>query len=125
MAKSFFSQSITDLINSIRRYFDIRFTQVKLEVMEKTARIISLIIAAVFLLTLFMLFLIFISFAAALWVGELLQSQALGYLCVAGFYLIVGLLTLILRRRLFLGAVISHLSEIFFEEKNIDSDEEN
>jgi hypothetical protein len=125
MVKSFFSQAITDLIDSIRRYFDLRLTLVKLEIMEKTARIISLIIAAVFLLTLFLLFLIFISFAAALWVGELLQNQAMGYLCVAGFYFFVGILVLLLRRRLFIGAVISHLSEIFFEEKNKDDDEDN
>ena len=125
MAKSTFSQSITDLVNSIRRYIDIRLTLVKLEVMEKSARIISLTITAVFFLTLFMLFLLFISLAAALWLGDLLHNQALGYLCVAMFYLVSGFIILMLRRRLFLGTVLRHLSEIFFEEKNKEGDEEN
>jgi polyferredoxin len=125
MSKSPFSQALTDLANSIRRYLEIRLNIAKLEVMEKSARILSLIIAAVFLLMLFMLFLLFASFAAAFWLGELLQDRVLGYLCVAGFYFLLGIILLSLRRRLFVGTVIKHLSEIFFEEKNKDSDEED
>jgi len=125
MSKSPFSQALSDLADSIRRYLEIRLNIAKLEVMEKSARILSLIIAAVFLLTLFMLFLLFASFAAAFWVGELLQDRVLGYLCVAGVYFLLGIILLSLRRKLFVGTVIKHLSEIFFEEKNKDSDEED
>jgi hypothetical protein len=125
MSKSPFSQALSDLANSIRRYLEIRLSIAKLEVMEKTARIISLLIAAVFLLTLFMLFLLFASFAAAFWIGELLQDNTLGHLCVAGFYFLMGIILLIFRRKLFVGTVINHLTEIFFEEKIKDRDDED
>ncbi len=125
MTKSPFSQALSDLLNSIRKYIDIRLTLVKLDVMEKMARIVSLTIAAVFILTLFMLFLIFLSMAAALWIGELLEHQALGYLCVAGFYLLFGTIIYAVRRRLFLRSVIKHMSEIFFEDKNQQDDEDD
>jgi hypothetical protein len=125
MSKSPFSQALSDLANSIRRYLEIRLSIAKLEVMEKTARIISLLIAAVFILTLFMLFLLFASFGAAFWIGELLQDNTLGHLSVAGFYFLLGIILLIFRRKLFVGMVINHLSEIFFEEKNNDRDDED
>lgn len=125
MSKSPFSQALTDLADSIRRYLEIRLSIAKLEVMEKSARILSLIIAAVFLLTLFMLFLLFASLSAAHYLGELLQDNALGYICVAGFYLFIGIILMIFRRRLFVKTVIKHLSEIFFEEKNKDRGDED
>jgi hypothetical protein len=125
MSKSPFSQALSDLANSIRRYLEIRLSIAKLEVMEKSARIISLLIAAVFLLTLFMLFLLFASFAAAFWIGELLQDNTLGHLCVAGFYFLLGIILLIFRRKLFVGTVINHLTEIFFEEETKDRDDED
>jgi len=125
MTKSPFNQALSDLLNSIRKYINIRLTLVKLDVMEKSARIVSLTLAAVFILMLFMLFLIFLSMAAALWLGDLLEHQALGYLCVAGFYLLLGAIIYALRRRLFVRSVIKHMSEIFFEDKNLQDDEDD
>ena len=123
MAKSPFSQALSDLADSIKRYLQLRLNIIKLEVMEKTARVVSLTIAAVFLLLVFVLFLLFVSLAAAGLAGDLLNSQALGYLCVAGFYLLLLILLFVFRRRLFLGAVIKHMSEIFFEDKSGNNDE--
>lgn len=123
MTKSPLNQALSDLMGSIRRYVEIHISLLKLEVMEKTAKIVSLTIAAVFLLTLLMLFLLFLSMAAAMWLGSLLSDPALGYLSVAGFYLIAGVIIYTLRRKLFVRAVIRHMSEIFFEDQEKDKDE--
>lgn len=123
MTKSPLNQALSDLMGSIRRYIEIHISLLKLEVMEKTAKIVSLTIAAVFLLTLLMLFLLFLSVAAAMWLGSLLGNPALGYLSVAGFYLIAGVIIYALRRKLFVRAVIRHMSEIFFEDQEKDKDE--
>lgn len=123
MSKSVFGQALSGLAESIRNYLEIRLSLAKLEVLEKTAKIISLILAAIFLFTLFMLFLLFISMAAATWFGNMMNSEALGYLGVALIYLVFGFIVLSYRRKLFLGAVIKHLSEIFFEDKNPDENE--
>jgi cellulose synthase/poly-beta-1,6-N-acetylglucosamine synthase-like glycosyltransferase len=125
MTKSPFIQALSELVNSMRRYLDIRLNILKLEIMEKSSRIVALTIASVFLLMLFMLFLLFVSLSAAIYAGELLESSTLGYLCVAGFYFLLSLLFFIFRRRLFLGIVIRHMSEIFFEDKKADDDDED
>lgn len=123
MSRSPFSQALFDLADSIKRYLQLRLNIAKLEVMEKTAMVISLTIAAVFLLLLFMLFLLFVSMAAAGIAGELLGNPAFGNLCVGGFYLLLFMLMFIFRRRLFRGLVIRHMSEIFFEDKKNNDDE--
>lgn len=125
MTKSPLSQALTELVNSIRRYVELRLNIVKLELLEKSARTVSLTLAVVFLLTIFLLFLFFFSLAAALWAGDLLQHKALGYLCVAAFYLLLCIILFFFRRKLFLRSVIKHLSEIFFEGNNKKSDEED
>lgn len=123
MAKSPLNQALSDLVSSIRRYIEIHITLLKLEVMEKSARIVSLTIAAVFLLTLLMLFLLFLSLAAAMWLGDIFGDPALGYLSVAGFYFLAGIIIFVFRRKLFVRTVIKHMSEIFFEEKEDNKDE--
>jgi len=117
MTKSPLNQVLADLVSSIKRYISIHITLLKLEVIEKSAKLVSLSIAVVLLLTLLMFFLLFVSLAAATWLAELLGNQALGYLCVAGFYFLVGVIIYALRRKLFVGTVIRLLSEIFFEDQ--------
>jgi hypothetical protein len=68
---------------------------------QKTADISSVasfsLIAA--LLVFFML--MFLGLAASYWLGELLGSMALGFLLVAGFYLLIFLILFFSRKRLF------------------------
>jgi hypothetical protein len=123
MADSPFSKALSGLVSSVRNYILIHINLLKLELMEKSARIISLTIASFFLIMLMMLFLLFISLAAAMWIGQIVEHPALGYLIIAGFYLVVAIIFFTFRRKLFLGLVIKHLSEIFFENEKEDSDD--
>lgn len=61
----------------------------------------------------------------AKWLGQLMNSDALGYLIIAVIYLISGIIVLRYRRKLFLGSAIKHLSEIFFEDTEEDENEKD
>lgn len=125
MLKSGFAKVITDMADSIRKYIEIRLNLAKLDVLEKSAKILSLLLSAIFLFIIFMLFLFFISLTMAKWLGQLMNSDALGYLLIAVIYLIFGIIVLRYRRKLFLGSAIKHLSEIFFEDTEEDENEKD
>ncbi len=122
MPKSELHQAIAELADSLKKYLEIRLDLFKLDVIEKSSRVISLLISVALILLVFSLFFLFASWALALWLGTLLGSQILGFLSVAGFFLLLTIVFYLLRKRLFLSSVIKHLSQIIF--KNTRNNEE-
>lgn len=59
--------------------------------------------------------LLFLSASAAFWVGEYLNSTALGFLIVGGCYILLGLLIYLLRNRLN-KPLLKKFSEFYFDE---------
>ncbi|WP_209401223.1 phage holin family protein [Pseudozobellia sp. WGM2] len=62
-----------------------------------------------------LLALLFLSASTAFWVGEALDSNALGFLVVGGFYILVGLILFLLRQRLN-KPLLKKFSEFYFDE---------
>lgn len=62
------------------------------------------------------LMLLFLSFAAAFALGQLFESTSLGFLCVAGFYLLLAILLYFVKPQIIEGSILSKFSEIFFNE---------
>ncbi|WP_343748770.1 competence protein [Fluviicola sp.] len=74
-------------------------------------------VVKVFLLSFFlMMFLIFGSVSAALAIGEALQSMWLGFLIVAGVYLVLILLLLFVRSKIIERQILRKCSTIFLND---------
>ena len=63
-----------------------------------------------------MIVLLFISIAGALVFGEILNSYPLGFLSVAGIYLVLALLLFFVKDRIVEGPILTKFSEIFFND---------
>ena len=63
-----------------------------------------------------MIVLLFISIAGALVFGEMLNSYPLGFLSVAGIYLVLALLLFFVKDRIVEGPILTKFSEIFFND---------
>jgi hypothetical protein len=63
-----------------------------------------------------MIVLLFISIAGALVFGEMLNSYPLGFLSVAGIYLVLALLLYFVKDRIVEGPILAKFSEIFFND---------
>jgi hypothetical protein len=63
-----------------------------------------------------MIVLLFISIAGALVFGEILNSYPLGFLSVAGIYLVLALLLFFVKDRIVEGPILAKFSEIFFND---------
>jgi hypothetical protein len=91
------------------------FKLVKLKALDKMADVVSAIIARMLVALVFLVFVLVLSFAAAFWLGELLGKTYYGFLCVAAFYGIVGILFLVskslIKSRVYNSIISEHLTE--------------
>ena len=63
-----------------------------------------------------MIVLLFISIAAAMALGQLFDSYPLGFLAVAGVYLVLALLLFLVKDKIVEGPILEKFSEIFFND---------
>ena len=80
--------------------------------MKSTTLILKFFLIAICL----MIVLLFVSVAGAFAVGKLLDSYALGFLIVAGVYLILALLLFLVKDKIVEGPILEKFSEIFFND---------
>ena len=64
----------------------------------------------------FLMFLMFASVAAAFAIGKALDSYTLGFLIVAGVYVIFTLLLFLIKDKIVEGTILEKFSEIFFND---------
>jgi hypothetical protein len=60
--------------------------------------------------------LLFVSVAGALAIGSALHSNALGFLIVAGIYLVLAVLFFLIKDKIVEGPILEKFSEIFFND---------
>jgi hypothetical protein len=86
------------LLEHVSGYIDARVQLLKLEVREEVAKLITQGLVLGVLLLMAFLFIVFISIAAALVINEYMGKAYIGFLCVAGFYLMVLLVAVAARK---------------------------
>jgi hypothetical protein len=105
-----------DELNSIRKdvkeYLDLNLEIVKLSIAEAISRFLSSLIKVLIVILLASVVLLFLSIAAAFWLGDILNSTAAGFLIVAGFDLLLLLIFVLTARysleKPVIRSVISH-----------------
>jgi len=80
--------------------------------MKSTTMILKFFLIAICL----MLCLLFISVAGSLALGKIFENYPLGFLCVAGIYLVLALLLFLVKDKIVEGPILEKFSEIFFNE---------
>jgi len=77
------------MLNSLKNYVEKRIQLVKLELIGVFADMASGLVSAFLILLFSMFILLMLSFSAAFWIGETLDSFALGFVIVGGIYLVL------------------------------------
>ncbi len=83
---------ITDAIEDMKEYFNLRQELIQLNLIEKISIALSKMISTSVALIFFLLFILFGSFALAYCIGESLDHTVYGFAIVAGAYLLIGLI---------------------------------
>ncbi|MBW6498362.1 MAG: hypothetical protein K0B09_08250 [Bacteroidales bacterium] len=117
--KSFF-ENISELRENLLKFVETKVSYYGLVAFEKSAKLVSSLISSAVIILILLLSLIFFSGAAGLYLGQLLESYLLGLLIVGGFYLLLGIVFIFFRKKIFGPMVIKSMGEVFFQ----DDDEE-
>lgn len=110
-----------NLIDHTRDYLNTRVDETKLTVAERSSGVIARIIAVSVVSLVFGISLIFVSVALAWWLGHSWGAVWLGFLAVAGFYLIAGLIVWSGRERMIRIPIMnSIIHQLFKTDENED-----
>jgi len=114
-AKDDLKNKATQLKDHVSEYVKTYIQLAKAKATTGASNAVSGIVIAVtaFLFTFF--FLVFVFTGLALWLGDVLESRAGGFFCVAGFFLLLVILVFALRRKVIVplirNAIISKVYE--------------
>ncbi|MCQ2050948.1 MAG: hypothetical protein MJY74_01895 [Bacteroidaceae bacterium] len=86
----------------------------------RTVRVLSVVLSAlityIFIALILLATLMFLTLALGQWLGVVLGNTALGYLIVGGIFLIILLVLLVSRSRLFINRFVSMFIKLFYSE---------
>jgi hypothetical protein len=83
---------IESLIERTTQYGKTNFELIKLKALDKTSDVVSSLVPNSIIVVFFLSFIMFLSVGLALWSGEILGKAYYGFLLVAAFYGITGIL---------------------------------
>jgi hypothetical protein len=109
-----------NLTDSIGDYLQTYYKLKVLNAADKATSITASTVASLVVVFLGIFVLLFSGIALAIWLGHLLNSWALGYLVVAGLYLLVIIIIVALRKRLVFPMIRNSLIKKFYEPNNQD-----
>ena len=98
-------------------YIQVQFDLIRLQTAENISRIFSNAANAAIIGYLVFFILLFLSFAAGFFISSRLNSDELGFLCVAGFYFLLLIIFIMLRRQIVERPVIKAIIKLFFPKK--------
>ncbi len=119
--KELFSQ-IASLKDNIKRYLETKSSYYGVLIFEKAVRGLSLFMASAFILMAGLLALLFLSGAAAIYLGQVLDSPLYGMLVVAGIYFLLMIILLSAKKRIFGRMAICIVKKFFVNDEGKTDD---
>ena len=104
-----------DLTDSITEYIQSYYKLTLLNAADKATSIMASTLASVTIIFLGMFVLFFGGIALAIWLGNLLDNDALGYLIVAGFFLLVIIIIVSLKKKIVFPVIRDSLINKLYE----------
>ena len=115
-----------ELGKTIKEYINNRTDQLKLTAAEKTAVLVSLLMAAMIIAVFFVFAVLFLAIALSVYMGEVFGALYYGFLFTAAVILVLGMIVWIFRKQMIqyplMNALLKHL---FTEEEREEDDEED
>jgi hypothetical protein len=114
------SSLFEELKQIIIAYFETKIQLYKIGAYEKIATVISVLFSSIIIALLSFFLIFFLSISGGFFFGELLKSNALGFLVIFGFYLVLFLVLIIFRKKLLEKHIADKVIEKLFEEETND-----
>ncbi len=107
-------ETIGELVEVLKRYVDVKKEYMKLDLIEKVVRLVTVLtLVTVLALTLLLVF-IYVSFAVAYALAGTMGNVG-AFLCVASFYVVLFLLLVAFRKRIIERPVVRFLASMLMD----------
>ena len=116
MAFEEFKENFEEIQENAKAYIESNIAYYKLWGFKVAMKSTTLALKFFLIAGCLMIFLLFISIAGALELGQLFCSYPLGFLCVAGIYLALALLLFLVKDKIVEGPILEKFSAIFFND---------
>lgn len=107
-----------DILNHASDYAETFYKLSLVRLTKKISDVASGLINSVLIFIISLCILLFISFAAAWWLGDVVENRALGFLLVAAFYLLIILVLVLMRKKIISPLIRNTVIKKFYEEKD-------
>jgi len=109
-----------DILNHSQDYLETLYKLNVVRATKKASNIASGLVNSVLLFFISLCVLLFLSIAAAWWIGQEINNPALGFLSVAGFYMLLAIILIALRKNVISPFIKNSLIKKIYEEKDKD-----
>ena len=116
MALEELQDNIEDIQENAKAYVESSIAYYKLWGFKVAMKLTTLILKFTLIAMCLMIVMLFLSVAAALAIGQLMNSYVVGFLIVAGVYFILAMLLFMVKDKIVEGPILEKFSEIFFNE---------
>ena len=107
-----------DVLNHATDYAETFYKLSLVRLTKKVSDIASGVVNSVLIFFISLCILLFISFAGAWWLGDVVNSRALGFLLIAAFYLVLIFILILMRKKVISPFIRNTLISKIYEEKN-------
>ena len=115
-------KTFTKLKEDVLAYVELRLELLKLNTYERVAKVMALFSYGIILVLLAFFAILFLFLALGFFLGELLDSFALGFVLVVGMYLLLFLILIYFKRKI-LFALMNEMITVMMNKDEKDKDE--
>lgn len=116
MALGELKENVEHIQENTKSYVDSTIAYYKLCGFKVAMKSTTLILKFTLIAICIMIVLLFMSVAAALAIGQVMDSYIMGFLIVAGVYFVLALLLFLIKDKIVEGPILEKFSEIFFND---------
>jgi len=107
-----------DILNHASDYAETFYKLSLVRLTKKVSDVASGVVNSVLIFFISLCILLFISFAGAWWLGDIVESRALGFLLIAAFYLLLIFILILMRKKIISPFIRNSLIRKIYEEKD-------
>lgn len=111
-------EKVESLLENVSSYVEQRKDLFVLDAAEKTSSVISWVVAGILVAVLGGLVLLFVSIGAAWMIGQSINNMPMGFLIIAGLYVVVLVIVLIIRKSVLQLTLINYFIKKIYANYN-------
>ena len=107
-----------DILNHASDYAETFYKLSLVRLTKKVSDVASVAVNSIVIFLISLCVLLFISFAGAWWLGDVVENRALGFLLIAVFYLLIVFILVLMRKKIISPLIRNTLIKKIYEEKD-------